>query len=320
MATATQQRAQAVAYMKGRKKKNSYTQGSKRGYFFGYPDNAPGNTTQKGYSDCSAAAQKAIMAATGIDIGSNTSAQINNRNKKGVVVHETDGFYPDESKLLPGDCLYFKGNPAHPLDVGHVEMYTGKNECTGHGSGTGPTVKNLKTYCKGRATKKRRYFMAIRWIKDDGSEKAPAATAAPACLKKGSKGAEVKTLQQNLLTLGYKDCSKVDGDFGAATEKAVKAFQRDHGLEVDGICGTNTRKAIEAALQNKASAAPRKVRIVGGDCNARTAPNTKGKSLGTAKKGRVFAYQGQTADNGWHLIEFNGQNAWVSGRYSKLED
>ena len=43
----------AVSYMTGRKGKNSYTQGSKRTYFFGYPDNEPGNTTQKGYSDCS---------------------------------------------------------------------------------------------------------------------------------------------------------------------------------------------------------------------------------------------------------------------------
>ena len=39
----------AVSYMTGRKGKNSYTQGGKRTYFFGYPDNEPGNTTQKGY-------------------------------------------------------------------------------------------------------------------------------------------------------------------------------------------------------------------------------------------------------------------------------
>ena len=166
MSKASDLRADAVSYMKSRKKKNSYTQGANRIYFFGKPNNTPGNTTQKGYSDCSAAVRAAIKAATGIDIGSNTSAQINNR-KKGIVVDETTGYYPDESKLLPGDCLYFKGNTSHPLDVGHVEMYTGPNECCGHGSGTGPTVKNLKTYCKSRANKKKRYFMAIRWILDD---------------------------------------------------------------------------------------------------------------------------------------------------------
>lgn len=169
MSTASEKRALTVQYMTDREKKNSYTQGGKRTCFFGYPDNKPGNKTQKGYSDCSAAARAAIRAAAGIDIGSNTSAQINNR-KKGKIVDETTGYYPDESKLLPGDCLYFKGNTSHPLDVGHVEVYMGNNQCVGHGSGTGPTIKNLKTYCKGRATSKRRYFMAIRWILDDDSE------------------------------------------------------------------------------------------------------------------------------------------------------
>ena len=38
----------AVGYMKSRKAKNSYTQGGNRVYFFGKPDNEPGNTTQKG--------------------------------------------------------------------------------------------------------------------------------------------------------------------------------------------------------------------------------------------------------------------------------
>ena len=138
MATATEMRNKAVDLMTSRKGMNSYTQGGNRAYFFGKPDNKPGNTTQKGYSDCSSAVRAAIKTATGIDIGSNTSAQINNRTKKGIVVHTTDGYFPDESKLLPGDCLYFKGNSSHPLDVGHVEMYIGNGKCCGHGSGSGP--------------------------------------------------------------------------------------------------------------------------------------------------------------------------------------
>ena len=162
MANATQTRA--VELMKKRARKNKYTQGADRKYFFGKPDNDPANTSQKGFSDCSSAVRAAIKEAAGIDIGGNTSAQINNRNTIGRVVDETTGYYPDETKLLPGDCLYFKGNTSHPLDVGHVEMYTGKNECYGHGSGTGPTKKNLKNYCRSRANSKKRYFMAVRWI------------------------------------------------------------------------------------------------------------------------------------------------------------
>lgn len=167
MSDANGQRELAVRYMTSREKKNSYTQGAKRIYFFGYPDNVPGNISQKGYSDCSAAVRAAIKAAAGVDIGSNTSAQINNRSKLGRIVHETGGYYPDECVLLPGDCLYFKGNTSHPLDVGHVEMYVGNGKICGHGSGAGPKTRSMRDYCASRANSKRRYFMAIRWIQDE---------------------------------------------------------------------------------------------------------------------------------------------------------
>ena len=161
--TISEQRARAVELMKSRTRKNSYTQGSKRGYFFGYPSNKVGDTSTKGYSDCSSSVAACIKAASGISIGGNTSAQVANRSK-GLIVDESETGYPDESKLLPGDALYFKGNSSHTLSVGHVEMYTGSNECYGHGSGTGPNKHDLKAYCKSRNTNKKRYFMAIRWI------------------------------------------------------------------------------------------------------------------------------------------------------------
>ena len=60
-------------------------------------------------------------------------------------------------------------------------------------------------------------------------------------LKRGSKGAEVWTLQTLLKGLGYNLGSYgVDGDFGSATETAVKAYQKAKGLEVDGEVGKNT--------------------------------------------------------------------------------
>ena len=60
-------------------------------------------------------------------------------------------------------------------------------------------------------------------------------------LKRGAKGDDVKTLQKLLIKAGY-SCGKwgADGDFGAATEAAVKRYQKDHGLTVDGECGKNT--------------------------------------------------------------------------------
>jgi len=174
MANASDMRALAVEYMVSREKMNSYTQGSRRNYFFGYPDNIPGNKTQAGHSDCSSAVRKAILAAAGIDIGSNTNAQINNRSTKGQIVHTTDGYLPDEDALLPGDCLYFKGNPGHSLDVGHVEMYIGGGRICGHGSGKGPRIRSMKDYCASRNSASRRYFMAIRWIRDEEKTDIPA--------------------------------------------------------------------------------------------------------------------------------------------------
>ena len=60
-------------------------------------------------------------------------------------------------------------------------------------------------------------------------------------LRHGSRGAQARTLQTLLIGYGY-TCGSwgADGNFGTATETAVKNYQRDNGLSVDGIVGTNT--------------------------------------------------------------------------------
>lgn len=60
-------------------------------------------------------------------------------------------------------------------------------------------------------------------------------------LKKGSKGAQVKALQALLIGYGY-DCGKsgADGDFGAATDSAVRRYQSRNGLTCDGSVGPKT--------------------------------------------------------------------------------
>ena len=66
-------------------------------------------------------------------------------------------------------------------------------------------------------------------------------------VKRGSKGADVKALQEKLVMLGYAlDC---DGDFGPATEKAVKGFQTLNGLEVDGVVGSATWAKLNALTE-----------------------------------------------------------------------
>jgi hypothetical protein len=60
-----------------------------------------------------------------------------------------------------------------------------------------------------------------------------------AAYKLGSKGDEVRKIQEKLKALGiYR--GPLDGDFGGGTEGAVKIFQEREGLEVDGIVGHET--------------------------------------------------------------------------------
>lgn len=67
-------------------------------------------------------------------------------------------------------------------------------------------------------------------------------------IRKGNMGELVKELQTKLSALGYDlGICGVDGDFGQATEKAVRAFQKDHGLKVDGIVGPKTWEALNGA-------------------------------------------------------------------------
>ena len=61
--------------------------------------------------------------------------------------------------------------------------------------------------------------------------------------KYGSRGSEVRTIQDKLKRWGYYTGS-VDGIYGSLTVAAVKKFQQKNGLAVDGIAGTKTLNAM----------------------------------------------------------------------------
>ena len=61
--------------------------------------------------------------------------------------------------------------------------------------------------------------------------------------KQGSRGNEVRQIQQKLKNWGYY-FGEVDGIFGVQTKKAVMDFQRKNGLAVDGIAGNATLRAM----------------------------------------------------------------------------
>lgn len=85
---------------------------------------------------------------------------------------------------------------------------------------------------------------------------APPAAGRPV-LRRGSQGDAVAELQRMLQKLGF--MVAVDGDFGAGTEVAVAALQRDRQLGVDGIVGRDTWTALDA-VANTVRAVARKAR------------------------------------------------------------
>lgn len=78
----------------------------------------------------------------------------------------------------------------------------------------------------------------------DGEEASTDSPTQP--IRKGDHGDAVRWLQAQLIRLGYLRATERDGDFGRITLGAVCAFQLEHALEVDGVCGSKTRAALQA--------------------------------------------------------------------------
>ncbi|MBP5729555.1 MAG: peptidoglycan-binding protein [Clostridia bacterium] len=94
---------------------------------------------------------------------------------------------------------------------------------------------------------------------------APEVTAAPnvavswPTLRKDDSGTDVAQLQEALIQLGYLS-GKADGNYGAKTVEAVRAFQKATGLTADGTAGEQTQRVLYGgnakAASVKTTAAP----------------------------------------------------------------
>lgn len=150
-----------------------------------------------------------------------------------------------KKELLPGTAVFTGDASKH----GHIGLYVGNGKVIeASGTQAGVCVSNI-------TANKWTYYGLLKNV-DYSGEKAPELPSDGKdeeipmsnypTVKRGSKGEYVTLLQKKLQEKGYNlGLCGVDGDFGPATERAVKAFQKDHGLTQDGICGQKTWAALD---------------------------------------------------------------------------
>lgn len=90
--------------------------------------------------------------------------------------------------------------------------------------------------------------------RDAASAAEPAPPAPSPALRQGHQGPQVRHLQERLAAVGHP--TGVDGQFGPATDAAVRSFQRAHGLAVDGVVGPATWSALHPPEATAADAPP----------------------------------------------------------------
>ena len=155
-------------------------------------------------------------------------------------------------------------------------------------------------------------------VLNDGPKAGSTVTEAEG-LHRGDYGTAVTAMQKLLLRWDPACLPKcgADGDFGGETEGALMAFQAFAGLPVTGVYDEATRAKLTGA-----PVVQQFVEITGGTVNLRTAPGTAtGRKMGIARKGDRLPWQGESRDvsgTPWHLVEYQGQNAWISGKFSKV--
>lgn len=153
---------------------------------------------------------------------------------------------------MVGGVVVLKNNPARANHVGHIGLTIGKAttyryvlEARGHDFGT--VLTRLNDFRNPRL----RYGTGPM-----GVYPGLQLTGTPLRLIvwRGIRPAKTTLwVQRSLRALDFKGSKgtlAVDGDFGAQTQQAVKAFERAHGMYPSGAVTTDVRDAIRAALTN----------------------------------------------------------------------
>ena len=194
-----------------------------------------------------------------------------------------------KSKLMPGDLLFIREDGGEPAkyqtdglgNFSHVGIYVGERALTDtdkngklrtcnvvHSSSTmgrvaGSTTENAWTHMAkldcltygGESANDAAQNANDAAKNVNASVKTEMDVSGYYTVKRGCLGGAVRRLQTWLGDLGY-DLGGygADGDFGAATDAAVRMYQRDAGLTVDGIVGQKTWAALARSREEALNA------------------------------------------------------------------
>ena len=218
----------------------------------------PGGKTRT--FDCRGFTYWVILKVTGVKImGAGATSQYNdnsNWSEKGLIQNMPNVV-----------CCVFKYSDK-----------TGKMEHTGLHIGDGKIIHCSNGVQTGKTTDKGWTHYAIPKCLAGNGTVAPTTDSGteeqtgPVLLKKGSKGDKVVDVQKMLIQLGYSlPKFGADGDFGNETLAAVKKFQQDNGLTVDGIVGAVTLAALEKLCAGETVTQPSTYMVTNYDLDKETA-------------------------------------------------
>lgn len=157
--------------------------------------------------------------------------------------------YTAKTGALAGEVAILPGTAVFKIEKGrrtHIGLYVGAGKVIeARGTQSGVIESDLDWWDE---------WGTLKAVDYSGVEPEVVLLDVPA-LRKGDKGLTVAYLQGMLIEDGYDVGDKgADGVFGAATQEAVKAFQRVNGLTVDGIAGKLTMAVLRKGKTAEAEA------------------------------------------------------------------
>lgn len=229
------------------------------GYLTGSADGKFGAGTEEAVK---AFQRKAGLTADGI-VGSGTLSALNASNAPKADAGATATTAPTTTTAPEaGDYTTLKqgsnGEAVKQLQQRLIELgYLTGSADGDYGSATTDAVKTFQKQAgltadgiAGSNTQKALFASDAPSKKTEADEIEEELDSIKSTLSMGSSGAEVKLLQERLISLEYMSGS-ADGDFGAKTREAVMLFQKQAGLTVDGKAGSATvSKLFSSSAEN----------------------------------------------------------------------